>query len=230
MENNQRGGILSKIIFIPVILTLMAGFFILGYFVGKYRSKPGTPADTMPPLPEIISKNLPKQDEFTFYKSLTDKYNKTVSIDLKPKPAAEKKQDDKKPSVNETAPVKDAQQLRSDNKTEDKAGHERAAAAGQGAPKQQVSSKKETVRAQKTDSKLRYTLQIASYQEKEMAEADIKKMKQRGYDAFVVASELPGKGTWYRVRLGSFSSKAAAEKLQKELRSKEGISAFLTIE
>jgi cell division septation protein DedD len=63
-----------------------------------------------------------------------------------------------------------------------------------------------------------------------MAEDDIKKMKQRGYSAFIVTSDLPGKGTWYRVRLGSFSSKALAEKLQKELRTKEGISPFITIE
>jgi cell division septation protein DedD len=32
------------------------------------------------------------------------------------------------------------------------------------------------------------------------------------------------------VRLGSFSNKAAAEKLANELRAKEGISPFITIE
>ena len=230
MKNNQRGGIISKIVLIPVALALMAGFFFLGYFVGKYQSKSGTLADTMPPLPEIISKNLPKQDEFTFYKTLTDKYDKTVSIDLKPKSAAGEKHVDKKPAAGETARVKGAQQLPNDKKMEDTADGDKTAAGGQGALKQQVPAKKETVSAQKPNSKMRYTLQIASYQEKEMAEDDIKKMKQRGYAAFIVASDLPGKGTWYRVRLGSFSSKASAEKLQKELRAKEGISPFITIE
>ncbi len=228
--NNERGGIISKIVLIPVALALMAGFFFLGYFVGKYQSKSGTLAEAMPPMPEIISKNIPKQDEFTFYKTLTDKYDKTVSLDLKPKSAAEEKHVDKTPSAGETARVKAGQQLPNDKKMEGKNDRDRTAEAVKGAPKQQVPAKKEAVSAPKPDPKLRYTLQIASYQEKEMAEDDIKKMKQRGYAAFIVASDLPGKGTWYRVRLGSFSSKASAEKLQKELRAKEGISPFITIE
>jgi cell division septation protein DedD len=228
--NNERGGIISKIVLIPVALALMAGFFFLGYFVGKYQSKSGTLADAMPPMPEIISKNLPKQDEFTFYKTLTDKYDKTVSIDLKPKSSEEVKHVDKKPAADETAPVKGAQQPQNDRKMEGSADRDKPAEAGQSAPKQQVSAKKEIPAAQKLNSRLRYTLQIASYPEKGMAEDDIKKMKQRGYAAFIVASDLPGKGTWYRVRLGSFSNKASAEKLQKELRAKEGISPFITIE
>ena len=228
--NNERGGIISKIVLIPVALALMAGFFFLGYFVGKYQSKSGTLADAMPPMPEIISKNLPKQDEFTFYKTLTDKNDKTVSIDLKPKSSEEVKHVDKKPVAGETARVKGAQQPENDKKMEGSADRDKPAEAGQGAPKQQVSAKKEILSAQKPNSKLRYTLQIASYPEKGMAEDDIKKMKQRGYAAFIVASDLPGKGTWYRVRLGSFSNKALAEKLQKELRAKEGISPFITIE
>jgi len=230
MKNNERGGIISKIFLIPVALALMAGFFFLGYFVGKYQSKSGTLAEAMPPMPEIISKNIPKQDEFTFYKTLTDKYDKTVSLELKPKSAAGEKHVDKTPAAGETARVKAGQQLPNDKKKEGKADRDRTTEAGQGAPKQQVPAKKEAVSAPKPDSKLHYTLQIASYQEKEMAEDDIKKMKQRGYAAFIVTSALPGKGTWYRVRLGSFSNKASAEKLQKELRAKEGISPFITIE
>ncbi len=228
--NNERGGIISKIVLIPVALALIAGFFFLGYFVGKYQSKSGTLADAMPPMPEVISKNLPKQDEFTFYKTLTDKNDKTVSIDLKPKSVAGEKYLDKKPAADDTARVKGAQQPQNDKKMESNADHDKTAEAGQDASKQQVYAKKDTVSVLKPNSKLRYTLQIASYQEKEMAENDIKKMKQRGYSAFIVSSDLPGKGTWYRVRLGSFSNKASAEKLQKELRAKEGISPFITIE
>jgi cell division septation protein DedD len=229
MKNNQRGGIISKIVLIPVALALMAGFFILGYLVGKYQSKSATLADTMPPLPEIISKNLPKQDEFTFYKTLTDKNDKTVSIDLNPKPAAGEKRADKKQDAGVTARVKGAkQEPPGDKKIEEKPALDKAAEAV--APKKPVPAKKEPVSAQKPNAKLRYTLQIAAYQEKGMADDDIKKLKQRGYAAFIVASDLPGKGTWYRVRLGSFSSKASAEKLQKELGAKEGILPFVTIE
>ena len=86
--NNERGGILSKLFVIPVGLALMVGFFFLGYYVGRYqRSNPEHP--NLPPLPEIISQHLPKNDEYTFYKTLTEKGDKTVSLDLKPKQAAE---------------------------------------------------------------------------------------------------------------------------------------------
>jgi cell division septation protein DedD len=221
MKNNQRGGILSKIILIPVTVALMAGFFLLGYYVGKYRNKSGVQAEAMPPLPEIISKNLPKPDEFTFYKTLTAKEDKTVSIDLKPKSPSEEKQTEKKTTEGERVQDRSAWAPKKDKQPEDKA---------IAAPKQQTAVKKEAASSQGTNTRLRYTLQIASYQEKEIAEGDVKKMKQKGYAAFIVSSELPGKGTWYRVRLGSFSSKAAAEKLRNELRSKAGISPYITIE
>ncbi len=205
MTTNERGGIISKILLIPAGVALMAGFFFLGYYVGKYQSRSLAQNQRPAPLPEVEPINPPKQDEFTFYKTLTEKENKTVSIDLNPKPEAEEKRADKKPADGEPAR----------NKT---------AALVQALPKQQVPAKKEAA------SKLRYTLQLASYQEKEMAEEDVKRMKQRGFAAFVVASAVEGKGTWYRVRLGSFSNKASAEKLQRELRAKEGVSAFITIE
>jgi cell division septation protein DedD len=221
MKNNQRGGILSKIILIPVTVALMAGFFLLGYYVGKYRNKSGVQGEAMPPLPEIISKNLPKPDEFTFYKTLTAKEDKTVSIDLKPKSPSEEKQTEKKTSEGERVQDKSAWTPKKDKQPENKVIV---------APKQQASVKKEAASSPGTNTRLRYTLQIASYQAKEIAEEDVKKMKQKGYAAFIVSSELPGKGTWYRVRLGSFSSKAAAEKLQKELRTKAGISPYITIE
>ena len=77
---------------------------------------------------------------------------------------------------------------------------------------------------------LRYTLQIASYQEKNVAEDDVKKMKKHGYAAFIVSTELPGKGKWHRVRIGSLANRAAAEKLQKDIHAKVGISPVITIE
>jgi cell division protein FtsN len=35
---------------------------------------------------------------------------------------------------------------------------------------------------------------------------------------------------WHRVRLGSFSNKAAAERLQKSVRDKEGLSTIVVLE
>jgi cell division septation protein DedD len=77
--------------------------------------------------------------------------------------------------------------------------------------------------------KLRYTIQLASYPEKGLAEEEVKNNKKQGYAAFVVAFKQ-GKSTWYRVRLGRFSDRDAAEKLLRELKSKEGGSPFITLE
>jgi cell division septation protein DedD len=233
--NNQKGGIISNLFIIPAGVALVVGFFFLGYYVGKYQSKSSVQGEIMPPLPEVVSNKLPKQEEFTFYKTLKDKENKTVSIDLKPKSVAEEKQADKKQVVTEGHKDKGEQAANKDKKIEVKVEKEKAALP----PKQptikqsaqlSVEAKKETTSTHSPSLKLRYTIQIAAYQEKEMAEEDVKKMKTRGYAAFIVSSTVPVKGTWYRVRLGSFASKAAAEKLQTQLQAKEGISSFITIE
>jgi cell division septation protein DedD len=104
-----------------------------------------------------------------------------------------------------------------------------------GRPKQLASKQQQTpVRRESagvsTSTKLRYTVQTAAYQEREMAADDVKRLKKRGFAAFIVSSELPGKGVWHRVRLGSFSNKAAAERLQKTVREKEGISTIVVLE
>ncbi len=228
--SNERGGIISKLFVIPAGVALMVGFFFLGYYVGKYQGKSGAQGEIGPPLPELASKELPKQEEFTFYKTLTDKESKTVSIDLKPKPANNDRKADKKQATAEQSKDKGEQATTKEKKGDAREENENAVSPPkQTASKQpQVQAKKEVTRGQ--GSKLRYTIQISSYQEKELAEEDARKMKARGYAAIIVSSSVPDKGTWYRVRLGSFSNRAAAEKLANEIRSKEGISSFITIE
>ncbi len=224
--NNQRGGIISSIFIIPIGIALMVGFFFLGYYVGKYQSKTNQ-NEIVVPLPDVVSKNLPKKEDFTFYKTLTDRGDKTVSIDLKP----EKKQADAEKKA-EAEQEKKKPEPKKDKKPELKP--EKSVVVKEPETKQQAvkkepqTAKKEPVA--KKEPKVRYTLQIASYQEKSMADEDVKTLKQKGYAAFIQGTEIEGKGTWYRVRLGSFSNKASAEKLQKELQAKVGVAPFVTIE
>jgi cell division septation protein DedD len=207
MVCNQKGGIISKIIMIPAGVVLMAGFFFLGYYVGRYHSKSVGSGEIAQPLPEIASSTGQKQEEFTFYKTLTDKSDRTVSIDLKPKPVKEENKPVKQQIIAEapkTIPISPV-------------------------PKQQPPPAKREPAAS-SSTKLRYTVQTASYQERGMAEDEVKRLKKRGFAAFVVSSELPGKGVWHRVRLGSFSNKTAAERLQKSVREKEGLSTIVVLE
>ena len=235
--NNQRGSILSKLFIIPISVALMVGFFFLGYYVGKYQSKSGSPSELMPSLPDVVSQNIPKKEEFTFYKTLTDKGDKTVSIDLNPKKElaetkAEKKQvavelpktqAEKKPAVAEAPKKKSAPPAPKEKQLEIKI--EKPTQPKQTASKQaQPAPKKE---AAAPASNVRYSVQIASYPDKEGANSEVKKLKQGGFAAFLVAAELPGKGTWYRVRVGSLTKKAAAEKLQKDIQAKAGLASII---
>lgn len=228
---NERGGIISKLFIIPLGVALMVGFFFLGYYVGNYQAKSGAQGEAAPPLPEMAATSGQKQEEFTFYKTLTDKTEKTVSIDLKPRQASEENKVVVKQIPIELPKNSAAQPAQQDKMTAGKIEKKPSSpAAKEPVPqKPQAVSKKEPVAAAAI-SKLHYTLQIASYQEKQVAEDEVKKMKKRGYAAFIVSSELAGKGMWHRVRLGSFLNKAAAEKLQKTLHAKEGVTSMIVIE
>jgi cell division protein FtsN len=231
MFNDQRGGILSKIFIIPMGVALMVGFFFLGYYVGKYQSRPSTSTEIAPPLPDVSSNTGTKKEEFTFYKTLTDTHDKTVSIDLKAKPAnsqnnMEKPQAKIDNSINvsgQSVPQQKAIEIKINKDTSSPVKSKQAAS------KQLSAEKKEPAKTDKGRT-ARYTVQTASYQDRGVAEDEVKQLKKKGYAAFVVASEIPGKGRWYRVRLGSFSNKEAAENLQKMIRSKEGFTPIITTE
>ncbi|MFN0253172.1 MAG: SPOR domain-containing protein [Kofleriaceae bacterium] len=60
------------------------------------------------------------------------------------------------------------------------------------------------------EEKPRYTLQLSSFQDRVEAEAYLAKMKDQGYQAQITQAEVEGKGTFYRVRMGTYRSLDAA--------------------
>ena len=223
---DQRGGIISKIFIIPAGVVVIIGVFTLGYYVGTDQVRKTAPNEKPAALPEVVSQYLPKKEEFTFYKTLTEKGDKTVSIDLKPKQrpeeSASSKREDAAPAAEANPKPHDAVKA-----PEAKADKPAARPVTQHPP---AVSPKDPPPAKQPPSKTRYTIQVGAYPEKAMAEEESKNMKKRGYAAFLVATDIPDKGKWYRVRVGSFANKQSAEKLAKELKSKEGIEGFITTE
>ena len=69
-----------------------------------------------------------------------------------------------------------------------------------------------------TDQGGKYTVQLGSFQNIDAAYNLEKKMQEKGYPSFVIKAAIPKKGTWYRVRVGTFQNKekavAYAEKLK----------------
>ncbi len=228
--NNQRGGIISKVFLIPAGVVVIIGVFIAGYYVGRDQGKQSASGEKPPALPEVVSQYLPKKEDFTFYKTLSEKGDKTVSIDLKPKQKADETTAEKK--EREGSSAEEGKQVKQNTAKPPEAKAERPAVQvkAPAARPQLQTAKKESPPAKPVMSKLRYTIQVGSYPEKAMADDEARNMKKKGYAAFVVATDLAEKGKWFRVRIGSFSNKQSAEKLAKELKSKEGIDGFITAE
>ncbi|MFH1981142.1 MAG: SPOR domain-containing protein [Pseudomonadota bacterium] len=62
-----------------------------------------------------------------------------------------------------------------------------------------------------------YILQVASMKEGEAAAAMVEKLKKQGYPAYRESIEIPDKGVWYRVRVGAYPDREAAEAAQLKM-------------
>jgi len=60
-------------------------------------------------------------------------------------------------------------------------------------------------------------VQVASTKDSKSADRMVARLREKGYSAFSVRAEISGKGTWYRVRIGYFDSKTAAEAVLQRL-------------
>lgn len=55
-----------------------------------------------------------------------------------------------------------------------------------------------------------FVVQVAAFRSSSISENEAGKYRNKGFNAFVEAAEIPGRGTWYRVRVGNFNSKEEA--------------------
>jgi DedD protein len=86
------------------------------------------------------------------------------------------------------------------------AGETAAAASATGA---------ETVGTAASHAKL--TVQVASVRDSRSAGLMVEKLRKKGYPAYSSATRIPGKGVWYRVRIGEFGNRQNAERMLKRL-------------
>ena len=86
-------------------------------------------------------------------------------------------------------------------------------------------SKPETI--SKTDiTNKNLTIQVASFKDPNVADNMVAELKEKGYPAYRSLGKIPGKGIWYRVRIGYFSSKSEAGSMLKMLK-KDRLNAIL---
>jgi cell division septation protein DedD len=72
-----------------------------------------------------------------------------------------------------------------------------------------------------------FTLQLGASQDKDDANRQIARLKDKGYAPYLVTAQVPGKGTWYRVRMGSFPSKDAAQHYLQDFHRETQLDAFV---
>lgn len=73
-----------------------------------------------------------------------------------------------------------------------------------------------------------YSVQVASFLTPEHAERLIEDLTKKGYRAYVHPFEAPGQPLWYRVKVGKFADRAAANVALQKLRSREIPDAMIT--
>ncbi len=72
-----------------------------------------------------------------------------------------------------------------------------------------------------------FTLQLGASPSRDDAERQASRLREKGYAPYIVAAEVPGKGTWYRVRMGSFPTKDAATRYLQDLKRETQAEAFV---
>lgn len=83
-------------------------------------------------------------------------------------------------------------------------------------------------RAPETAPNGSFTLQLGSSPSQDDAKRLAARLRDRGYAPYVISAQVPGKGTWFRVRMGSFPSKDAAQSYLQDFRRESKMEAFVT--
>lgn len=77
-------------------------------------------------------------------------------------------------------------------------------------------SKDQNVRGNIWSDGTKYVIQLSSWRRENVADEIVMKQKEAGHKAFKMKVQLPGRGTWYRVRIGYFDTLEEAQNYQRQ--------------
>ena len=72
-----------------------------------------------------------------------------------------------------------------------------------------------------------YQLQVSSFRTQNEADTFSGQLRARGHTAYVVEAHVPGRGTWYRVRIGPFTSQHTAASYRSGFEGREHVVPFI---
>ena len=204
-KNRPRKAPIGMFAVLSVLLLLGVTFgagVMTGWFLFKGDASPAaTPASAAPqvkqqePVPAALPPTAaaPQDAPLTFYKTLPSgghgAMGSGVNLKLSDPPPQPK-------TAPVAAPVA--------KPAEEKPAGEKQAGEKQAGEKQA---------GEKTGAQPRFLVQIASYRDKQEAEAVLAKLSAKGVAAYLVESKVKEKGVWYRLRVGRHLSRHEAEQL-----------------
>lgn len=83
-------------------------------------------------------------------------------------------------------------------------------------------------RAPETAADGAWSIQLAAYQDRAEADRFAAGLRDKGYAPFIVEASIPGKGTWFRVRMGRFGTKDAAGRYLEDFKRETSMNAIVT--
>ena len=72
-----------------------------------------------------------------------------------------------------------------------------------------------------------YQLQVSSFRTQAEAQGFADQLRARSHKAYVVEAHVPGRGTWFRVRVGPFTSQRAAMQYRTGFEAREHVVPFI---
>jgi DedD protein len=186
--------------------------FFLGMLVGQGIEerkivKPAEPLIKIPVKPAQGTNSAPAwgKEEMTFYDTLTKSATTQVRVENEP---SETKNAEKtiKAQTKESKPAAKASEAQ---RVEEKPAKEAKKLQSPGA-----------VETRPSDGP--WTVQVNAFPDEKTARTSVDRLKDKGYNAYVTEVRTNGK-LWYRVRVGRFSSREEAEKVEDALRNKESL-------
>jgi len=220
MESSKKQSRRGQILWIGLTLFVCAWMFVLGILVGRemvpVKFDIEKLQNELAALKEaVIKKELDQykidsntddsKTKMGFYESLKKTggeaglKNDTINHQEKPEPKKTASLQNKKMSTQKTGP----------------------------APKAKTSDLKEVtqnnppavVRPEGAGNK--FTIQVASLKDSGIADKLVDRLKKGGYPAYRSIGKVPGKGIWYRVRVGYFNSRSEAGPTIKQLKKEK---------
>jgi cell division septation protein DedD len=131
------------------------------------------------------------------------------AVEPKPEPVA-------KPEPEPAKPVK-----------EEKAEKEKKAEKEEKAEEPEAAKREKAEPAPKSKRR-RFTLQVGSFQDKAEADTFFRELASTSYDPYMVEADVPGKGKYFRVRVGGYGSFEEAVAAKTEFEEKQRVIAYVT--